>query len=112
VVVYDRHLLDALVTLDFVYQGVDLRLHRALVRRFLPRAALSVYLDVAPTVAASRKSDDLFGEVAVRAQLDRYAALVAQIPRLRVMDGDRSVESLASEIVGELARLPVKRRER
>jgi thymidylate kinase len=112
VVVYDRHLLDALVTLDFVYQGVDLRLHRALVRRFLPRAALSVYLDVAPTVAASRKSDDLFGEVAVRAQLDRYAALVAQIPRLRVLDGDRSVESLASEIVSELARLPAKRRER
>jgi hypothetical protein len=30
---YDRHLLDAQATLDFVYEGVDLGVHRTVARK-------------------------------------------------------------------------------
>lgn len=74
VVLYDRHLLDAMVHLDFVYEGVDLSLHRALIQRALPRTALSIYLDVPVKVAMARKpeeSEDVYcGEYSVRRQLE------------------------------------------
>ena len=76
VVLYDRHVVDALVTLDFVYSGADLRLQRWLVRRLVPKADLAIHLDVPVDVAVGRKPGDLIGEQAVRRQLvayDRYA---------------------------------------
>lgn len=77
VVVFDRHRADAEVTLDFVYGGVDLRLQRWLVRR-LPRADLTIYLDVPVEVAVARKPGDPIGRYAVAAQLDRYPAALPE----------------------------------
>jgi thymidylate kinase len=98
VLLYDRHLLDALVTLDFVYGGVDLRLHRAMVRRGLPKPRLSVYLDVPAEVALSRKPGDTFGEYAVRRQLEGYEARLGEVEGLRRLDGDRRADELAAVV--------------
>jgi thymidylate kinase len=99
VVIHDRHLLDAIVTLEFVYAGVDLRLHRALVRRFLPAAALTVYLDLPATVAAARKPDDLFGSHAVSEQLERYSAHLHEIPGVHTLDATRPPAEMALQIL-------------
>ncbi len=88
VVLWDRHLLDALATLDFVYAGVDLRLARWLVRHFLPRADLTFYLEVSPEVAVARKPGDTLGARAVVGQLEAYARYIDDVPVMR-LDGER-----------------------
>lgn len=105
VIVYDRHLLDALVTLDFFYGGVDLRLHQAMVRRGLPKPLLSVYLDVPAEVALARKPGDPFGEHVVRGQLERYEAHRNEVKNLRQLDGRRPTEDLAAVVTRWLAEL-------
>jgi thymidylate kinase len=103
VVVFDRHELDALATLDAFYAGVDTRLHRALVRSLLPRASVTVYLDVSAREAVDRKRDDAFGELAVGRQLAAYATTLPQIPRAVVLDGRRPADELALEVVRVVA---------
>ena len=98
VLLYDRHLLDALVTLDLVYEGVDLRLHRALVRRSLPKPTLSVYLDVPAEVALDRKPGDMFGEHAVRRQLKGYETYWSEVGHLRRLDGSCPADELAGVV--------------
>ena len=98
VLVYDRHLPDALVTLDLVYGGTNLRLHRALIRRFLPRPTLAVYLGVTAESAVARaKRDETFGEVAVRRQLEAYDELLRDIPSVRRLDGPQPPDELARQ---------------
>lgn len=80
VVLHDRHLVDALATLDFAYEGVDLRVHRWLLRAVLPRATVGVYLDVPADVAVARKPDDVIGASAVRRQLEAYEHWLADSP--------------------------------
>ena len=99
VLLFDRHLLDALVTLEVGYEGVRLGVHRALVRRWLPRADLTVYLDLPADVAVARKPDPLFGEAAVRRQLERYTALVDRAPGVRRLDATLSADRLAAEVL-------------
>jgi thymidylate kinase len=103
VVICDRHLLDALVTLDFAYGSIDLRLHRWLVRRFMPKAVLTTYLQVPADVATDRKADDLFGEHAVRRQLERYEARRAEVSGLQVLDATRPPEEIVAEILRAIA---------
>jgi len=105
VLLCDRHLLDALVTLDFVYEGVDLRLHRAVIRRGLPKAHLTVYLNVPAEVAATRKPEDIFGEYAIRRQLESYEALRDEVEDLRRLDGTRPADELAAVVTRWLAEL-------
>jgi thymidylate kinase len=80
VVLYDRHLVDALATLDFAYEGVDLRFQHRLVRTLLPRADVRLYLDVPAEVSVARKPDDVLGEHAVRSQLAAYDRWLDQLP--------------------------------
>lgn len=89
VVIFDRHMLDALATLDLVYGGVRLGVHRALVRRLLPRADLTLYLEVSAEGALERKADDLFGETAVRRQLASYRRWLPTITRTVRIDAGR-----------------------
>jgi len=105
VLVYDRHLLDALVTLDFFYGGVDLRLHQAMVRRGLPKPQLAIYLDVPAEVALTRKPGDIFGEYVIRGQLDRYEAHRRAVENLRQLDGCRPTDELAAVVTRWLAEL-------
>ena len=86
VVLYDRHLQDALTTLDFAYAGVRLGAARALVRWLLPRADITLFLDVPADLAVARKPDDPFGSHAVQTQLSRYSASRAEARDLLVLD--------------------------
>ena len=106
---FDRHLVDALVTLQFVYGGVDLRVQEALVRALVPRASLALYLDVPADVAVSRKEGDVFGEYAVRRQLERYGALLRAAPGVRVLDGTRPLRENVLSAFGLVATTPVRR---
>lgn len=99
VVIFDRHLLDALVTLDFFYKGVDLRLARLIVRRGLPAAALTVYLDVPADIAVSRKPGDVVGDYAVEQQLAAYATELAQRSDVAIVDGRRPTKALVTEML-------------
>lgn len=80
IVVYDRHLVDALATLDFAYAGVHLQVAHRLIRALLPPADVTIYLDVPVEVSVARKPDDLLGESAVRRQLAAYEKWLAAIP--------------------------------
>ncbi len=87
VVLYDRHQADALATLELAYPDTNRRLQEALVRLLLPRPDMTFYVEIDADTAVARKPDEVFGERAVRSQLERYATLVARMPRLTVIDG-------------------------
>jgi thymidylate kinase len=99
VVVYDRHLLDAIVTLDFVYGHSGVRAQSALVRALLPKADLTFYLDVPADVAVARKPGDSYGAFAVREQLARYEEWLVEVPDIVILDGSRPPEDLATEVL-------------
>ena len=101
VVVYDRHLVDALATLDFAYEGVDLRVQRRLVRSLLPRADVRLQLDLTAEVSMARKPDDLLGEHALRRQLEEYDRWLAEIPPSARLDATLP----AGELLAEALRL-------
>ncbi|MBV9453860.1 MAG: hypothetical protein JOZ19_07055 [Rubrobacter sp.] len=106
IVLYDRHLLDTLVTLDFVYEGVDLRLHYAVVRLGLPKPLLSVYLSVPAEVATARKPEDIFGVYAIiRRQLESYEARLGEIKDLHLLNGCRPANELAAVVTRWLSEL-------
>lgn len=87
VVLYDRHEADALATLELAYPDTNRRLQEAFVRLLLPRVQMTFYVHVDVDTAIARKPDEVFGERAVRNQLERYAALVAHMSKLTVIDG-------------------------
>lgn len=109
VLLYDRHLLDALVTLDVVYEGVNLSVHQALVRTLLPRADLTLLLTVPPATALARKPEDMFVESVLARQAGRYAARRTEAPGLHELSGTRPAEELAAEafrLVAEIGERP------
>jgi hypothetical protein len=97
VVLYDRHLVDALATLDFAYAGVDLRLQHRLIRALLPRADVRLYLDVPAEVSVARKPDDVLGEHAVRSQLAAYGRWLHRYPATVRLDATRPTGDLVAE---------------
>ena len=96
VVVCDRYVLDAFVTLRVFYAGVDVALAERLVRALLPEPDVAFYLAVPAEVAHARKPLDMIGEAAVRAQLDAYDAELPVHPRIVVLDGTADPEELVS----------------
>ena len=97
VLVFDRHLLDALVTLDFVYGGMDLRIHRGLIRKMIPKATLTLYLAISADAAVARKQSVVFGEHAVRRQLEHYERRRTEIRPLVELDAERSPDELLED---------------
>ena len=112
VVLYDRHLPDALATMDFAYDGVDLRLQQFLVRRFLPAADVRLYLEVPAAVSVARKPDDVLGEYAVRRQLDSYARWLDVLPPSVRLDATRPTNDLVAELLAVLTSAGLGRRAR
>ena len=88
IVICDRYVIDALVTLRVFYEGVDVKLAERLVRRALPAAHLAFYLEVPASVALARKPGDMVGDAAVRAQLAAYAVELSHYPQTYVLDGE------------------------
>lgn len=105
VVLFDRHLPDAMVTLDFVYGGANLAVAKALARLALPRVGTAVYVGVPAEVATARKPGDSFGEHAVRRQLDLYAT--ALTPAVHQLDGERPPAELVIDALRLAAGIPV-----
>lgn len=103
VVVYDRHVVDALATVDFGYAGVNLWLSHLLIRRLLPRAEITIYLEVPTEIAVARKPDDLLGETAVRLQLGAYQAWLRSLARTVRLDATRTPEDLLATVLAVLA---------
>ena len=97
VLVFDRHLLDALVTLDFIYGGVNLRVQRAIIRKLIPKASVTLYLAIGADDAVGRKQSAVFGEFAVRSQLDHYDRLRTGIQGLIELDATKNPDVLAAE---------------
>ncbi len=91
VVLYDRHLADALATLNVVYAGSNLALQRGAVRRGVPHAEVSVFLDVPVEVAVARKPGDLLGASAVERQIEAYEAFIPTIAGLHRLDGTQPI---------------------
>lgn len=102
ILVFDRHLLDALVTLDFVYGSVDLRLQRTLVRALVPKAAITLYLAIPAEEAIGRKQSAVFGEHAVRSQLELYERRRSEINGLVELDATMPAESIVTEAVAAI----------
>ena len=103
VVIYDRHTLDAVATLDVLYRGSDLRVQRRLIALGIPRAALTVYLDLPAEVAVARKPGDTIGSQAVVAQLERYRELLGGRSDVLTLDATRPSADLAAEVLRRLA---------
>ena len=80
-------------------------MQKALVRRLLPKAALTVYLDVAADVAAERKVGDSFGEPAIRRQLERYRALLGSAPDVHCLEATGRPEALAHQMFQSIVEL-------
>ena len=99
VVLYDRHLLDALVTLDFLYGGADLRVQQWLVRLATPRADVSLHLDVSVDEAVRRKPGDQIGRRAVDRQVAGYQRWLGRLPGTRLLDAARDVDVVVAEAV-------------
>ena len=102
VVIYDRHLVDAVATLRVLYRGVPLGLPTRLVHLLLPRADVTLYLDVPPEVAAARKPEDTIGAYAVAAQLEEYTRLLPQARGLLVLDALRPAAELRAAALRHL----------
>ena len=101
IVIFDRHLLDALGTIDAIYAGVPSGVQRRIIRWFVPRADFTVWLDIDPAQAAARKPDDLIGADLVAKQALAYRKYAGLIPRLRTHDGtDDSYLSAAEVLAG------------
>lgn len=96
VVLYDRHVLDALVTLDVAYAGSDLRVQRWMVRRLVPAADVAVHLTIDAQEAVRRKPGDPIGERAVRRQLAAYAAVAPTLPPAHQLDATRPRDDLVA----------------
>jgi len=95
---YDRHLLDALTTLNFLYEGVSLSAHRALIRRLVPRASLTVWLDISPGEAARRKPDAVFNEAAAAHQSPGYKTYAHLAQGLHRIDAVRDPADISLEV--------------
>lgn len=102
VLIYDRHLLDALATLRVLYRGVPQGVPTWLVHRLLPRAHVTLYLDVSAETAAARKPGDTIGAYAVAAQLAEYSTLLPLARGLRVLDATRPRPDLQQEALAHV----------
>jgi len=102
VVLYDRHLADALATLELAYPDVDRRVHEAVVRRLLPRPDLTFYLDIDAATAAARKPGDTIGEWAINRQLERYAQTLTGTRHVITLDATAPHRDLVSTVLEAL----------
>jgi hypothetical protein len=100
VVVYDRHLADALVTLELLYGGASLQLQRGLLRWLLPRAQTAFYLDVPAGVAVARGQDDMFSEEAIVRQIAGYRVELAGT--VESLDGREAGSALVAQMLRRL----------
>lgn len=96
VAVFDRHQIDAEVTLRVLYP-VGHELSWKLARRVIPAADLRFHLSVPAEVAVSRKPEDPIGEWAVEQQLQEYAEVLEE--DVITLDGRDDPDRLAMHVL-------------
>jgi thymidylate kinase len=102
VVIYDRHALDSLVRMRFLYGDAgNSRLQRRLIRWAAPRPQLAFFLEVSPETADARKQDWTLEQLRVQAEL--YNDLVDSFAARR-LDAERSREDVCAEIASDVWR--------
>lgn len=87
VVIFERHLLDALVDIEWQYPAVRRGFHLALLRRLAPRPDLSVRIVVDPTTAAARNPGDIFRPEHVAAHAAIAERLAPTVGPMLTLDG-------------------------
>jgi thymidylate kinase len=104
VVVFDRHVLDSIVRLRFLYApAAESSLQRWLANAVAPKASIAYLLDVRPETALARKPDEwTLGQLQRQAELYRDHAERLGIRRL---DGELPREQLCSNIATEVWRV-------
>lgn len=102
VVLCDRHVSDALATLESLYAGTDLRVQRWLAKALTPAADTTFFLDVPAEVSLQRKQDDVIGAEAIRLQLDAYRRWLAELPGVHRLDGTRPATEVSAAAMSHL----------
>jgi len=97
VLIFDRHVLDSVVRMRFLYgEGGLAPLQRRLIRAVAPRARVSFLLDIRPETSLVRK-DDIWGLEQLTRHVELYREEQRRLPVLR-LDGERPREELCAEI--------------
>jgi thymidylate kinase len=102
VVVYDRHSLDSIVRMRFLYgEAGNSRLQRRLIRAAAPRPRLAYYLDVSPETAYARKQDWTLDQLRTQARLYAEETTAFGVHRL---DVERPRHEVCAELASEVWR--------
>lgn len=102
VVVYDRHALDSVVRMRFLYgEAGNSRLQRRLLRAAAPRPRLAYFLEVSPETAHARKRDWTLDQLRVQAELYADESSAFGVRRL---DAEAPRHELCAEIASEVWR--------
>ena len=113
VVIYDRHLVDALATIEVLYRGVESRLHGRFVGALMPKVDITVWLAVDPAIATARKPGDLIGEDLVADQHRCYLRLAPKLDRMvRFDSGELAADQLVLEALAVVSQRLGRRRAR
>jgi thymidylate kinase len=101
VVVYDRHALDSVVRMRFLYgEASNSRLQR-LIRAAAPHPRLAYYLEVSPETAHARKQDWTLEQLRVQAELYAEESDAFSVRRL---DAEAPRHEVCAEIASEVWR--------
>ncbi len=103
VVLFDRHVADALATLDFAYAGSGLRLQRWMVTRLLPAADAAFYLEISAAEATARKPDDLIGGAAIASQIAAYERSLPRLRPVHRLDATQPAAVVAAQAFAHIA---------
>ena len=103
VVVFDRHVLDSVVRLRFLYGAAgSSRIQLSLVNAIAPKARFAYMLEIRPEIAFSRKPDDwTLDQLRRQGELYKEHSERLSVPRL---DGELPREELCTEIATEVWR--------
>jgi thymidylate kinase len=102
VVVYDRHALDSIVRMRFLYgEAGNSRLQRRLIRAAAPRPRLAYYLEVSPETAHARKQDWTLEQLRVQGRLYADESTAFGVRRL---DAEAPRHEVCAEIASEVWR--------
>lgn len=106
VVLHDRHLLDAVATLEAVYGDAVMPWHRRLLVAGHPCADLTILLQVPVDTAAGRKPDAVFSRRVLARQKQVYDRATQLVPDVVVLDGTRPPDVVAADVLGHVLGIP------
>jgi thymidylate kinase len=101
IVIFDRHVLDTVVRMRFLYGGSG-RLQARLVQLVAPHARFAYLLDIRPETSLERK-DDIWSLEQLRRHVELYREESRRLG-VRRLDGERPRTELCAEIAEDVWR--------